>query len=777
VSASKRRVGYLIAGFVVILGLGRALYIFQYSANFLSKEGTMRKWSLYGPLNELSEKTLTESGPAMLLDSADAPGPIVGYGDEVITSEGLVDLKAAIGLERTEEPTHKSFLAKATIISFLPTTAYLCFGGDDLLRVWLKDRLVYSAQEPQKYYGMQHGIQIHLDAGNNDLYVESTSVSEGSQRFRAMAGLDAIQVTNTFLDEAGPLVSPVVVASQKIALPCLFAEIGAKVTVSKQASGRAIEGTLTGRQWIPKKPIIDGVYRVSVQVGKQSYAASIYIGDAISKALLLMDILRQSGQTVSPDAQALERRFEVLLNPENRLPNDYEWQSKIVWTIGEAERIANSDNVAREEEINPLSGIHLNGFVSGIDGQYLFYRISLPEGPPPASGYPVAVLIPTNTNANRAFIDSVYIARQIEAERWNALANKYKTAILWMGYRVQPYGNENEFTYFDEVLGNVSRRYSIDRSKIAIMGTCRAGMTVLMFAERWPSRFSALGVIDPIIDRSANRSGSYGQFVQFKAYNDWLAARDPILNIDKIAKNRLFIVHDSTEFGHGTLSEAQNLFFKTSGIGAQVELKQIESSVLHLGAWDYIIRNLSGSSRPESNDNPSLPIISPDGVLSGAINRPFVMVSPSILAPYEKGPAKALVDHCCQLWANANHTACRLITDTEVTVEIERNYNLLIIGNSKTNLIWKKYERNSRIKVRGAAVFVDGRQRLLDNPCGITAVQPNPLFPNRSIVFIGGFDIPIVSIGNFDWDVDGWFDYAIWTKQGEGVELAIAERW
>jgi hypothetical protein len=58
----------------------------------------------------------------------------------------------------------------------------------------------------------------------------------------------------------------------------------------------------------------------------------------------------------------------------------------------------------------------------------------------------------------------------------------------------------------------------------------------------------------------------------------------------------------------------------------------------------------------------------------------------------------------------------------------------------------------------------------------VITVCRNPLEERRKVVLIGAAELPEANFGTMELAIDGWFDFAIWRKSGNGAALVGAER-
>lgn len=731
------------------------------------------KQNASGPDNSLDEEFLKTAGAT----ATPASWPLsTRTWAEVASTEGSpLDFNDLLGRDGTK-PSHLLFYASTRIEAQDSCNGYLCAGADDALTIWLNGQVVFADERPRKFFCMENLVTLQLAKGTNVLVFRVRSLEEGSQRIQALIGLDWQEAVRDFVAQRGAFLenglSP---DGKKFSMAFPAPPPASKATVSVRCAGGPVEGQMIENTWVPADPLREGLYTMELKIAGASFQENIFVGDSDNAMRKLAATLGKPARDMAGagDRQIIKRRLEILFEAKNQVTESRDWRSRVVFTLREAYRVlSEGDGAAIQPE-----GLHLRGFISEIDGQSQGYRIFIPHQ---KTKQPIAlaVLVPTATSADRPFIESVFTARQVEAERWASLAQEVGIGILWMGYHCQPYGNPIEFAHFDEVFADVVRHYQIDPTRVYLMGTCRAGMTATMVAAHWPHRFAGLGLVDPIIHRNRNRSDEPDWVRSYEGYRSWLNEQEPFRHLSNLTTTPIFIIHDGTEVGHGTLKEAEEFRDAVLSERGTATLLDVHRSVLHLESWQKVMVWLFKQRREVPSADPTALTGRNEGPVSMALAEPFYVVEPTqFTTPEEAEGAQTLNDQFMRLWKVSCYGECRKIKDTAVSDDIRARYNLVLLGSPRGNTEWARLQSRLPINLEKAGASIFGSSVAAGEGYGIQAVARNPDSPGRRVVLIGGYDMARARVGELRLPTDGWFDYALWRAGGTGTtpDLIVAQ--
>lgn len=737
-------------------------------------------WSIAGPFKQNAsdpDKSLDEE----LLKSAGAtetrgawPLSTLTWADVPSTEGSPLDFNDLLDRDGAK-PSHLLFYASTRVEAPDSCKGYLCVGADDALTIWLNGQVVFADERPRKFFCMENLVTLQLEKGTNILVFRIRSLEEGSQRIQALIGLDWQGAVRDFVRQRGAfLESGLSQEGKKFSMAFPAPPPGGGATARVRSASGLVEGQMIENTWVPADPLREGLYTMDLKIGGASFQENIFVGNPENAMRELAAALGKPAddKASAGDRQVLKRRLEILSEAKNQVPESRDWRSRVVFTLREAHRVLSECDGAT---IQP-EGLHLRGFVSEIDGETQGYRIFIPhqETEKPIG---LAVLVPTATSADRPFIESLFTARQIEAERWASLAQEAGIGILWMGYHCQAYGNPIDFAHFDEVFTDVIHHYKIDPTKVYLMATCRAGMTATMVAMHWPRRFAGLGLVDPIIHRNRNRSDEPDWVQAYEAYRSWLNEQEPFRHLTDLRSTPLLIIHDGTEAGHGTLKEAKEFHDAVCSEEGTATLVTMRRSVLHLESWEKVMAWLSQQRREVPSANPIALTARSEGPVSAAFSEPFYVVEPTQFTTSEEAEgAQALTDQFMRLWKVSCYGQCRRIKDTAVSDYIRARYNLVLLGNPRGNKEWARIQSRLPVNLEKAGANILGSSISVGEGYGIQAVARHPDNPSRRVVLIGGYDMARARVGELRLPTDGWFDYALWRAgPGNTSDLAVAK--
>ncbi len=98
-------------------------------------------------------------------------------------------------------------------------------------------------------------------------------------------------------------------------------------------------------------------------------------------------------------------------------------------------------------------------------------------------------------------------------------------------------------------------------------------------------------------------------------------------------------------------------------------------------------------------------------------------------------------------WERANGFA-EIIPDTEVTIEIKNDYNLILFGGPDENFITSKINKNLPIKVKNGEVLF-GKKRIKGKQIAMEFIYPNPLNPEKFVFVHEGNDLEGLLLSDF----------------------------
>jgi hypothetical protein len=133
---------------------------------------------------------------------------------------------------------------------------------------------------------------------------------------------------------------------------------------------------------------------------------------------------------------------------------------------------------------------------------------------------------------------------------------------------------------------------------------------------------------------------------------------------------------------------------------------------------------------------------------------------------------RMVVEMCEQAYFGHVYT----IKDYELTPELEGRFNLILVGNSKSNSAWSRLADALPVELNRDSVRM-GRKSWTGDALGLEAIVPNPLYPQKAIVLVGVESPMAVRLPQVNIALDGWYSYCVWSCSGEGVKVLSFGDW
>lgn len=757
--------------FCVFVYQGAELWGFKASNKITSNISIIENWRVWGPVPEefvhdLENSLLNIKLPRSDQDqskNSDKNDPFEKVNPQSASMAPVLDFVTVVNRLQIDRPTGAIYFAETELISQSAMGLYLCFGHDDGLQIWVNGREVYNHSGKQKFISVSNIVKVPARIGRNFIVLRSHNIEEGKQRVVFAASTDLTNAAFFLATESGRFLARNVVDDLS-QIRTIWSSLPDAPTdkIQVQRNGILIKQDLGHPAQSTASSVEDGIYRARIDLGGKLFTEDFLVGDPFTYPQGIATKLRQNwSDDLAPDAEALRRRFDALYRLGNFADSDPDWLRKVVFTTDQAQKLLDDPAIYRS-----LFGMRLRGFKSKIDDQTQFYRIYIPEElGKRAAALPLAIIIPTTTSADRPFIESAFIARQLEADRWAALADKAGTALLWLGYRCQPYGNPAEFSHFEEVLADVEGSYRLDHRRISLLATCRAGMTGSMMAIHWPDRFAAIALVDPICTRASNGPADEKGYRHFDAYSRWIEELNPLGHIAELKSTPVLILQDGAEAGHGSMVDATELMQCAERNGVSMVLQQLPPSVLHLDSWkramDWCVSKTRKNAVIKNVDSEVHTQRFP--TVNCALDSPFVVVIPTQHSSLlEVKRDELLLKTFTEMWLIEQYGSCRKVYDREVNSELEAKYNLVLLGSPTTNIIWKNKDADLPYKPSPTGFTVDGNKSVTLSQYSFICTCTNPSALNRRLVLMGTVGSPPTFDLKFLLGRDGWFTYAVW---------------
>ncbi|WP_334319765.1 hypothetical protein, partial [Termitidicoccus mucosus] len=439
------------------------------------------------------------------------------------------------------------------------------------------------------------------------------------------------------------------------------------------------------------------------------------------------------------------------------------WQRRFIQELWDGEQ-ALLDIEAGKEPFKHRPGLHLRGFVSGIDGNLESYRIYVPSTySETGKQLPLLVLFPTATSAAQPFIDSPYIRDYDFADRMSALAEKNGVILLWPGYRKQPDGNLCETAHLGEVLESLKGDYNYDERRVVLMGACSGAAMAMDAVADWPGRFAGLAFLNPefVLDQTMPEK-VMSQFLRRKEFRNWYMQKRGVSSFLHSKSPDVFIINDGGDLGHGDLHASRSFERRAKQADAPVDLQlRPKTEAQHLGAWDELMQWAVEQRR---GDRGGILHRMRHNNMQDALTEQFVVVQGTAGFSDENRQINEIVDKIKEEWSKVCFGPCRVAKDHELRDEDLSNMNLVLVGNASANGIWKKLEKRLGVEIAEDCIRW-GTHTWNGRGLAIQLVVPAPDNNSRKIVLIGGHNLSVSRFGTLNLLRDGWFKCAVW---GEG---------
>lgn len=662
------------------------------------------------------------------------------------------------------------------LLSATPRTVYLLTASDDGLVIWLNNRRVFSWWRPEGRALRLYDDIIRLDlaAGSNILLAKACNI-EGGWAFAAKVLDTPTDAVRCFLDHRGELLKQRVVEPGQ-ALQFTFATgyvDASEVTITELRDDRVPEPLLpVGNTAVA--PLAPGLYRIRLSIGGVTYTESFCVGDPTSIAgHLLGDLREHSGETWE-SMSLYSKRIAQLLESKNVAKNDERWNRKVLNAL----EAIDSAVAAVGRGVDPIlarSGLHLVAFHSVVDDQLECFRLAIPSAYDGKRKLPLIIVPPTAIETPRPFIESPFIADEMAAERLAIVASKYKCALVWIGYRSPPCASLGELNYFEEVMAVIRRHFPVDDKRLYLLATCSSGLTSAMMAARWPYRFAAIGMVNPVLHRRSSSWLHNDTYSHFQAYQSWMRHLDPVARFASISGLKVWIVQTNDDPEHGPKWHSESLQKAVNAIHSSKHPLQLKidweigttfESDMEIWA-ERFVPWFAGEARAfasdfSSEDSGNQPILK-------AFTHRFMLVEPTLLSEHDRTRMSNTCDAISNLWRQGAFGPCLRVKDHDVTKSIQESCNLILVGNDKCNLAWRSICTDVPIEISDTRLRL-GHHVWQGRDLSIEVAIKNPSYPERTIVFIGSYEAEKLVLPTINFLYDGWYSYCV-SQDGSILEL------
>jgi len=521
-----------------------------------------------------------------------------------------------------------------------------------------------------------------------------------------------------------------------------------------------------------------GIYRGEVDIGGVKQEENVCIGDpadVVSKLRAERQVLSLDDKT-SINFDALFTRMDLLLAPEVEKKGDREWEQKIAFTLSEIDSIIKAF-AAGKEPFKDIPGLHIRAFRSNIDSQSEYYRIYYPENrSEDPQGPPLVVILPTIVDQLRPFIACPVVASHREALKMAKFAERYGAALLWPGYRTQPFGNPCDLAHIDEALSAALADYRINPNRIVIVAECSGGRLAVMCVGAWPERFAGVAFYDAVFTRNkAGQNESLG-FERFHGSAAWQRELELAGRLDRFSHTPTYVLFDDAKPpGHGEIRDSVEFYDQLHAIGTHPRFVRRFDCYDQPHPYDAMIAWAVNQKRDAVMKSADMDVGGEKNMAQALAER-FIVVEGTGGAASDKESVQRLSLAFQAAWEKTYFGGkCRVVRDSEVKELDETESNLVLIGNAQTNGVWRKLNDRLPVVLTGNHVRIQEREWDGDS-LGIQVAVQHPQYAKRTVVLIGGENLSKVDFGTMDLSIDGWYAASVWKSSKEKAELVDAVR-
>jgi dienelactone hydrolase len=584
----------------------------------------LQRWELLGPFGwRPAGAEAAASDLARVLDhplfpgegaaiSAGLPPPEAGAGERRIrpvrTNNGQVELRALLA---SKGPA--AAFATTELDSPRDMPAALLVEADDGARVWLNGAQVYDRAAVRRLQQFEDYVPVRLRRGRNRIAIKLASAGRRGGTWdgwsfavgvRSLPGARAERAARSYLQELGTsLIGP----GGLLDLDLRLDEPGQPTPVEILDGRRRPLQRLTlpggARHRLPVAALADGLYFLRLPRGAAPEPFPFYKGDlAAVKAELVVAAARASPDDAAflATVRALRGRLEHLTRPEHQERQSHLWQAKVALLLAQWSAMRDAVNEGRPP-LRDVTGTHLRGLPSRVDGADQYYLLHVPRGYARARGpVPLVIIMPYMFETLRPFLESIPVAEISVLGTIARIADDNGLAFLWMDNRGNTAGSDLGEADMLDVVDQVARDYAVDRARIYLFGSCAGGREALSLAAKYPDRFAAVGTMSPSATFLPAPPERPTDAHAGAAYRH----KSPLARLENLAHVPVFVLHGD-ENDHNPLAESLRLRDAAAAAGVDLQL-EIVPGATHLrfpaDPRAVIFRRFAGRRRAAAPD-------------------------------------------------------------------------------------------------------------------------------------------------------------------------------
>jgi hypothetical protein len=164
----------------------------------------------------------------------------------------------------------------------------------------------------------------------------------------------------------------------------------------------------------------------------------------------------------------------------------------------------------------------------------------------------------------------------------------------------------------------------------------------------------------------------------------------------------------------------------------EIDLEQLQNEVNQVH-WNGTMISVSGKSKLVLGNNfesPMAQAFRKHGAFKSVFFNPFVLVIDD--DPGTLDMARLIAGG----WWRRGNGYVRILKDTEVTKEVIKNFNLILLGSPSRNLMLKKLLPKTPAQLSDSGIQLDGKN--FEGELSLAMIFPNPLNLKKMVAFLTG---------------------------------------
>lgn len=380
---------------------------------------------------------------------------------------------------------------------------------DDAVKVWVNGEVSIGQYQDEYITKNKYAYIVHLNKGKNTIVVKLYNTAQSGWGFNL--GVTSAHYArkyptgkNYFSFSDRYLLGTQDTWHLRLPYPSVQRPGSRASLAIRDANGamvKSVDLPMKDAWDVPLTTLSEDVYRATLTIDNEVLEQRFVRGDykvVFSKYMAqARSLVKNDDEKINVDV--LQRRFDYLEAFGERNVFDEQIHRKISAVLfdlaGMARRLEKHAPLTRN-----VSGWHLRGFRSSIDGSEDDYMLYVPDSIPADQKMPLVVIMPY-VGTQAPFIESFAVALVDRNEMVEMLSRKYGMAVLWPSARIVAKYNLGPIVYAStfEAINTVKQDYQIDEDRVYLFGSCSGGLQAIITANRFPDYFAAVTADGPEI--------------------------------------------------------------------------------------------------------------------------------------------------------------------------------------------------------------------------------------------------------------------------------------